>query len=115
MLQALSSQLTFSNRLLCAIVVLSCFVGACADCPESQRPRAEAAGLAIKFAQESFRANSNRSLNASDLRILGERYQQEDRAWYFQIGSTDNQCLIDVAVPDCAPTESAGGGGCSKE
>jgi hypothetical protein len=87
-------------------------LGACAECPEGQRPRGEALELARQFAQESFSGNAQREFAASELEVVTERYEPSDRFWHFEIASTDGNCIIDVAVGDCRPMESAGGGGC---
>lgn len=117
MLQTLVNRMVgrFLSALPCAFVAFLGLATGCTGCPEGQRPQAEALELAIKFARESFQQNSGRDLSAADLRVVGERYQQSDRAWYFQLSSSDDQCSIDVAVPDCEATESAGGGACDTQ
>lgn len=118
MLQTLIASLTIRGRSrnlsVCLLCAFSWLTVACAKCPESPRPRDEALKLATQFSLDSFRANSNRTLVPSELKIVDERYQKTDHAWYFQIASTDNQCLIDIAVPDCEGTESTGGGECTR-
>ncbi len=94
------------------IAFLACILAACTKCPDGQRPREEALALAMQFASDSFLSSAQRELPQSTLQIINERYQSFDRAWYFRITSSDRDCVIEVAVPDCDAMESAGGGSC---
>lgn len=117
MLQALIDRALhpFKAPLFCVFPALVWSLGGCTNQLEGQRPREEALDLAVEFALGSFQQNSNRLVSATDLRIVGERYQQSDHAWYFELVTLDARCRIDVAVPDHDPVESAGGGGCNTE
>jgi hypothetical protein len=91
------------------LALIGAGVAACTPCPDEPREHDAALSLARQYFADYLR-QQDVSQDVTTFDLVSERYQPQDRAWYFRLRSPDGACDMEIAVPDCEPTESAGGG-----
>jgi len=102
MLQAIAKPV-----LAIVFVVAGTMLAACQSC--EQRTREQALALALPYAASSFNY-STRRVSEDELIVVEGHYERDSSLWHFEIASKDRGCAMTVAVPDCDPMESTGGG-----